>query len=309
MTWPAKTMICALILCAFSSSGCLSFYRYRPFTVEVRDAETHMPIPDASVGIDYPLLNSNEAPTSSKAQTTKDGLAHVQAAVVNRDGATFTATAKGYTSYSEILASETIKQIKPSQWFEKIEKRPVSKHIELYKDPKFEVVLRLPLKYSGIIRAHTKLQETNNFPPGQRRFYYDVTTSGDVTINGPKILSTVQPANFIVQDESGNPVGSRIDANTVGCQWIHLENNNLNIFAVGKKAVYDQVYRDVLGEEAFNRRSEGNKSDDWNNPNRKHRGGNGGRGGSMGAMGGGMGGMGNSMGNGMGMGMGNNGYP
>jgi hypothetical protein len=227
-----------------SFSGCQALQDYRPVSVLVRDIETQKPIAGAEVRVAY-LLSSLFGPQDCLATTGPEGIAHLRAAPYGETALALDVAAAGYLTEHQKLKVATIRQIEPAHWFENTAQRPVNLVVELYAQPEFSVELVVPVGYRGLIRAQVQIDETARCPLGQRRFRYEIASSGKVLVIGPtQILKALAPAYGAVYAD-GSPLDGQMDATKVGFRWLKTEGQ-CQYFVVGTEPEYRRFCHELL---------------------------------------------------------------
>jgi hypothetical protein len=245
---PARCPWHAAFLVA-TALGCHSFHSYRPVGVLVVDAETRQPIAAADVLISYVLNRETTGPYESRGKTGPDGIARLRAAPEGEAGILMEAAAPGYQPETLQLAEADIRRLQPAHWFEATDRRPPDLQVELYAEPRFSVVLVVPVGYRGLVKADVQIQEDGVCPPGQRCFRYEVGPSGGVQVVGPGVLRRVVPAGYRAEFADGTKLGGDMDIMKVGFRWVKGEGHE-QYFVVGTKMDYDRICRQLISEPA-----------------------------------------------------------
>jgi hypothetical protein len=252
---PARCLLYPFLLLAFVA-GCQSFHSYRPVAVQVRDADTHQPIPDAEVRIWYPMTVPSTAPYDSCGLTGEDGIARLRAAPYGDASIVMEANAKGYLYEAKDIAVADVQAIAPAHWFEAVEQRPVSFVLEMYTGPRPTVELVVPTGYRGLVKVEVQAQESVPCPPGQRSFSYAVPPSGEIAVVGPLLLRHAVPAEFRARHADGAPLSPEAKGAAPGFWWLRSEGR-WECFLVGTRGEYDDYRRFDQHSGAGERRSSG----------------------------------------------------
>ena len=226
------------------TAGCQSLYRYRPIGVLVQDAETMKPIPGAQVRLSYPLVRSSVAPYDSSGTTGPDGIARLRAAPCGESVALLEVSGPGYLSESMDVSSEAIEHIEPAPWFGTPPQRPANFVLKMLAGPRFAVELVLPTGYRGLVVADVQFLNEVPCPPGQRRFSYEVPSSGRVQVRGPGLLLSHLP-DYGARYADGTVLGPEMDAVKVGFRWLKQDGPR-EYFVVGTQPEYESYRLDLL---------------------------------------------------------------
>jgi hypothetical protein len=234
-----RCLSCPIFLLALAS-GCQALHSYRPVAIEVRDAETHQPIPSADVAITYPGTQPSFAPWNSSGTTGADGIVRLQAAPCgDATGISVEMTAKGYLFEQKILLDKDVAAIAPAHLFETVEKRPVSFVLEMVAGPSPTVELIVPAGYRGLVKAEVHVQDDLPCPAGQRCFSYVVPPSGEVQVTGPRLLRRVFAPDFQARYADGTVLDRQAKDSAVGV-WCLKSEETRHVFLVGTQAEYEE---------------------------------------------------------------------
>jgi hypothetical protein len=256
LSWPRRRVIGCVLLFGFVA-GCVSFHRYRPVGVLVRDAETKQPIASATVRVSYSMGPSPMAPSGPPGQTGADGLVRLPAALFG-DGLTLEATAAGYQSENRDVSLTAIERIEPPPLFGKAKERPADFVVEMYAQPAFSVELILPIAYRGLVKVEVQARDDVPLPAGQRCFRYEVSPAGEVQVRGPAVIRRVFPPSFRARYENGEELPGEMSVTKLGFRWLKQEGGK-QYFVVGTENEYDGYRRDLQSDAAG---SEGRSSPD-----------------------------------------------
>ncbi len=230
------------------ASGCQSMFQYRPMDVQVVDAETKKPISGAEVQVSYPVTPRSQAPRNSSGITGKDGDAVVQAAARGEDCVQVTATAKGYVSEEKDLTAAVVRASGSGG------KSPARCVVEMYADPRPNLVLVLPTGYRGQVKVGVQPRADIPCAPGQREFSYEVAANGTVEIAAPPVLHKLRPEAYNARYADGTPLtGALTDANgeplprykidnVLGLWWLKRDEH-YEYFLVGTIAEFNVLSR------------------------------------------------------------------
>ena len=234
------------ILLTALASGCQALRSYRPVAVLARDAETQKPIAGAEVRIFYPLTPPQLAPANSIATSGDDGVARLRTAPTE-EGFAMETTAPGYLLDQKSLSGDlvAIPTHEPFGLFGAKEPPPVSLVAELYAEPGPTIELVLPSGYKGLVRVEVRPRDDVPCPPGQRRFRYDVSPSGEVVATGPALLRRLP--NFVASYADGAPLSVKAKDDEVGWRWLKSDGVR-ETFVVGTLAEF-YYYRRASGKE------------------------------------------------------------
>jgi hypothetical protein len=238
---PARCLFCLGFLLALAP-GCQVLYRYRPTPVQVRDAETKDPIPNAEVHLSYPLSRDSLAPFNSSERTDDKGIARLRAAPYGEFGVRVEATAAGYLPDQISISSESIQHLQPVHFLEDADKRDPEFVVEMYREPRFTVELIVPPGYRGLIRAEIEPRDDIAIPTGQRCFRYEVV-DGFVRVKGPAIvLRRVYPSDYHARYADDTPLTAEMSLQQVGFRWLRGQDKE-QLFVVGTQPEYDMQRR------------------------------------------------------------------
>ena len=245
--WNRRLVRClffpALLFAA--ASGCQTFHGYRPTPIEVRDAETKMPIPGVEVKVSYPLETSSFAPSEAKGKTGPDGIARLQAAPCGGAGVMVEVSANGFISEYKYLSLEEVQAIEPAHWFEDVGRRPASFVMEVFANPAPEVELIVPNTYRGQFKAKVQVQADLPASAGQRLFRYEVPESGEVVAAGPPLFRHLTPAHICVRFADNSPLSLMAKESNVGYWLLKVEGTTYH-FLVGTQRDYDYYRQSQL---------------------------------------------------------------
>jgi hypothetical protein len=212
--------------------GCETMQSSRPVTVFVRDAETKMPIPQASARISYPVGQAFFLPTVSTGLTADDGAVPLRATPVEDALITLEITARGYLDEMTELAPTSIASIEPAHYFEDVRKRPPAIVVELYAAPRPTIELIVPVGYKGLIKSELEIREDSVSAKGQRTFSVPVDPTGVALAAGPPLLKHVDPSDYVGQFADGTPLPRNAPNPAVGLWWFK-HDGDFEVFFVG----------------------------------------------------------------------------
>lgn len=178
--------------------GC-SVHGYRIIPVNVVNAETGQSIPGAKVSIRYAVQAIN-APSLTQAVTDPGGTCAVRVA----DATPYwSVTAPGFIPVDE--GGRTGPGRRVPRTFASVGVGSKRAWVcRLYALPRSEVILIVPDGNTGPIRVtRVPVDQWVVAEPGQRRFEFHVSPSGDVVIQAPYILQAVHPSQFRARFRDG----------------------------------------------------------------------------------------------------------
>lgn len=263
----SRRPMCLLALVAFVS-GCQVLYPYRPVPVLVRDAETKVPIADADVHLTYPLSRDSVAPFDSSERTGADGVARLRAAPYGDFGVRVEASAKGYMTEQQTIATESIQKLEAPHLFEKVEQRKPEIVVEMFAEPRFSVELIVPVGYRGRIKAEVQYQDDLPIQPRQRCFSYEVV-NGLVRIKGPHALRRVYPSAYRARYADGTPLTEEMTLTKVGFRWLRGDGQE-QYYVVGTQSEYD-VERRMTADDTATPKSRPSSNGNGGGQGRHHR--------------------------------------
>jgi hypothetical protein len=231
--------------------------RSRPLPVLVLDADTKKPISGAEVRLSYVLAASLFAPGPGLATTAPDGVARLWAA--NGDGGVVVqAGAGGYLAEEKVVPLETLQALEPVGLFENVEQRPVTFVVELHnEEPRPTVELVLPTGFRGLVKADVVVQPDLPGQPGQRRFPFEVPSTGVVRVVGPDLFRHVGSPDFVARYPGGPALGQEVQEGEVGF-WCLQSKGQHYTFLVGSRSEFD-LHRPRLMDETGERPIAGGK--------------------------------------------------
>lgn len=146
-------------------------------------------------------------------------------------------TAPGYLLDQKSLSGDlvAIPTHEPFGLFGAKEPPPVSLVAELYAEPGPTIELVLPSGYKGLVRVEVRPRDDVPCPPGQRRFRYDVSPSGEVVATGPALLRRLP--NFVASYADGAPLSVKAKDDEVGWRWLKSDGVR-ETFVVGTLAEF-----------------------------------------------------------------------
>jgi hypothetical protein len=227
--------------------GCQMVARDRPLGIEVIDAETKKPVAGAQVKVTYPMSQTGVSLQQSTSTAGNDGIARMKVATTSDFGIILAASADGYLPADLNVSSASVDHIPSAGLFEKAETRPPSFRLEIYATPDFTVDLIVPLGYRGIVRARPKFEQSASFPPGQRKFRYEVSNAGAVELAGPPVLRQVLPVDYSAHFPDGGEMTKNPDDLSVGFKYWKMDGAE-QLFVVGTKSEIDGYMRSTAGD-------------------------------------------------------------
>lgn len=220
--------------------GCAIPYRSRSVGVSVHDAETHEPIPNATVQISHHHLAAD--PISEK--TTADGIARVSYTPAGSESTMIEASAPGHLAEFQVVGDGAIASIPPAPLFGSPESRAADFVVELYSGPAFGVELVVPPNYRGLLKVDLSFRDDVPVPRGQRVFSFEASANGQLKGTGPRLLRRVSASSYRARYADGTPIGATMDASQVGMRWLKREDG-AEVFVVGTQTDFDQYRKDA----------------------------------------------------------------
>jgi hypothetical protein len=234
-----RTVLALLVL---GSVGCVS-YRPRDVIVSVRDAETHKPVPGATVHVSMP----HTADDGKNAPTMPNGMARVAFAPSSGEPVLIEATAAGYVAESVVANDQTIAAVATYPVVGPALPHSPDFTIELYPGPKFGVELVVPPGYRGLVRADLDFREGVPIPKGQRLYSFDVNPKGEAKGVGPAILKRVSPSEYRARPADA---AGAVDEGPDGIALRYLKRDvGTDVFVYGSREEFER-YRKEMGVEA-----------------------------------------------------------
>jgi hypothetical protein len=230
---------CAAVLGLLS--GCQVIEGYRPVVVEVRDAETHKPIPGAEITASYPDSTSVFSPGRAWASTGGDGIARLNVAPTGELGTVFATKAKGYLDTEKDLSTEAVRAMDPVHLFEDAEDRPVNVIVEMFAEPIPAIELVIPPGFRGIVQANLRDHIGPAWALGQRSMRFTVPASGIVEVSGPAWLPHYLVPDFHVRFADGTLITARGEKCALGYWWLRCEGTT-QYFLIGTAHDYEDYH-------------------------------------------------------------------
>jgi hypothetical protein len=199
----------------------------------VKDADTKQPIPGAEVSVSFPLADSYLAPSATSSTTDENGLARLSVAPYGDASIFLAVNTKGYVRESRFLPVLTIRDIEPDHWFKSVQRKTPTLTVELYaSEPSPTVELVLPSGYRGPVQVEMRIAEDAPSVPGQRRFSYPVSASGDALITGPAVFRYFPLPDFSAKYADGMPLPRNPQGAQIGLWWQN-SSGNIHHFLIG----------------------------------------------------------------------------
>jgi hypothetical protein len=221
--------------------GCQVLSGERPVAVLARDADTGRPIPGAEVSLSYPLAPPVFGPSGARGIAGDDGVTRLQAAPGD-DGLLVQVRAAGYMAEEKVVPRQAVEAIAPAGLFEPVEQRPPAVVLDLYAEPRPSVEFVVPDGFRGTIKAEVHFQDDAPCPPGQRRFSYVVSPTGDVHVSGPAMLRRVRFPAATARYANGTPLSASSRDTDVGFWWLKAEPG-CQYYVVDTRSEYDMLRR------------------------------------------------------------------
>jgi uncharacterized membrane protein YgcG len=269
-----------------ASTGCHTFQPSTPLTVQVHDAETHAPVPGATVRLWRFGPHADERDQGITAGA--DGVAQAHLAPPDEGGVMVEVSAPGYLSAQTALPQDVTNALASAKPFHPYKGPPLVVMTEMFAGPRPVVELVVPVGYRGMVKAEIRAQADGPWPPGQRAFTYTVPAGGVVRVDGPAVFGNTAVPEVIAKYADGTPLPKDAKNGEVAFRWVRRDGNDI-YFAVGTAGDADAVRRTLgnISDSAPPSRS-GDKQ--GGGGGRGGGGGGGRRGGGGGMGGGGMGG-------------------
>ncbi|QJW96283.1 hypothetical protein [Frigoriglobus tundricola] len=277
-------LVC-LVLAALSG-GCQTLHPSTPLTVLVRDAETHAPLPEATVRLWR--FGSHSEEHDQKFTTGPDGTATPHVAPPDEGGVMVEVNAAGYLPSHSPLPQDVTDALASAKRFHPYKGPPLSVTVEAFAGPRPKAELIIPSSYRGIVKAEIRGRADGPWQAGQRAFTYTLPpgSNGVIRLDGPMVFDLPSGPEIVAKFSNGSPIPSDAKNTEVAFRWIRRNGNDV-YFVVGT-SVDAETARRQLGANDIESGPPPKKSDGGGGRGGGHGGGRGGRGGGMG--GGGMGG-------------------
>jgi hypothetical protein len=266
---------------ALPAAGCHTLQPSTPIAVNVRDAETHAPVPDATVRLWR--FGAHESDRESAFTAGPDGVAHARLAPPDVGGVMVEVTGPNCLSAQVPLPRAVADALATAKPLQPYKGPPLSVDVDVFAGPRPKVELVLPPGYRGVVKAEVRVSESRPWPAGQRLFSYTVPAGGAVRVDGPAVFGHGYGPEVVAKFLNGAPCPSEPKGDEVGLRWIRRDGSDI-YFAVGTRADESAARRALGALVADN--TGGSESRDRPGG----RGSGGGRRGGMGGRGGRMGG-------------------
>ncbi len=241
-----------LVCLSLILSGCAS---PRPAVIQVLDAETKRPIPDAEISIWYPTDAPGHSGNNARARTQPDGIAQVQLLPDEGSCPLAELSARGYLWEEKSLPGGVPQLISCRASSAKNEPHGPDVVFELYAEPRPSVELVVPNLYRGLIEV--KMQILTNAPTmaGLRAFQAVVSPQGTAEVTGPAILRYVGGAGFKARFADGTAIPRDTkEFDEVGFWWLRGDESE-QLFLVGTKTEYESHRKSATQDESAKTRS------------------------------------------------------
>jgi hypothetical protein len=228
----------AVSLAILCSVGC-TVYRPREVTVLVRDAETHRPIPGATVDLSNPHTGADPI----KSTTGVIGIAKMPFTPTAGEPILIEAAAESYVADSVVAGETAVAAVPPAPFFTPSLPRTPDFTVDLYSAPRFGVELVVPPNYHGLLHVDLSFRDDVPIPARQRVFQFTASPTGEVSGTGPAVLKKVPVSEYTARTVAGTPVGGANDPDGIMLRWLRHEDGK-EIFVLGTKEEYDRYHKD-----------------------------------------------------------------
>jgi len=246
-------MVAFLAACV-NLGGCVAIYTHDTVHTSVRDAETDVPIANATVQVislrTYWCINP---PSDVTVQTDNNGAASPR--VANWDNQEWDVAADGYLPDQRCIFDDHARQ--------RIDFR-------LVRGPKPHVTIIVPDGYRGLVKIDWHHVPTE--PPegiGTREFTYRMSPTGHVRINVTPVLNVVNDYEIEMAYENGKPIehfdwvsGPDDSVDRLGFILVASVNEHW-VYIVGMKQEMNNLYARIYGPSGY---SEGRIEELFNEP-------------------------------------------
>lgn len=264
-----------------SVTGCHTLQPSTPLAVHVHDAETHVPVPGATVRLWRFGPHADER--DQGITTGADGVAQAHLAPPDEGGVMVEVSAPGYLPAQAALPHDVAAALASAKPLQPYKGPPLNVTMEMFAGPRPVVELIVPVGFRGMVKAEIRVQTEGPWPPGQRTFTYKVPRDGVVRVDGPAVFGQSAGPDIIAKYADGTVLPKDAKNSETAFRWVRRDGTD-TYFAVGS-----------LGDADVVRRSLGNLNDSGlqakDSSDNRPSGGGGRRGGGGGRRGGG-GGMG-----------------
>ena len=282
------TLVCLTL--AALSGGCQTFHPTTPLTVVVRDAETHEPIPEATVRLWR--FGSHSEEHDQKFTTGPDGTATPRVAPPDDGGVMVDVTVPGYLPIAPIsLPHDVVDALSSAKPFHPYKGPPLSITVETFAGPRPKAELVIPSSYRGLVKAEIRPRADGPWPARQREFTYTLPpdSNGVIRLDGPMVFGLPSGPEIVAKFADGRPIPTPPDVKNADVAFRWVRKNGSDLYFVVGTSVDAETARRQLGANDIDSGPAPKKSDGGGGGRGGGgRGGRGGRGGGMG--GGGMGG-------------------
>jgi hypothetical protein len=221
------------LVAALSATGCHTLQPSTPIAVRVRDAETHAPLPGATVRLWR--FGSHESDREAGYDTGADGVAQARIGSPDQGGVMMEVTAPNCLPKQVTLPHEVAEALATARPFQPYKGPPLSVDVEVFAGPRPRVELVLPPGYRGVVKAEVRVAQSGQWPAGQRAFSYTVPADGVVRAEGPAVFGHGYGPQVVAKFADGAPCPNEPKGEEVGLRLLRRDGNDL-YFAVGTRA-------------------------------------------------------------------------
>lgn len=236
-----RNLTCPVFL-LLAACGCQTLSPCPPVTVRVEDAETHEPIPGASVRLWYPLTQPSSPTRNSTATTEMNGTAQLRVVSCGNAGVMLEVSASGHLTEEKNLCSETIHVTESAHGRAASTASRADVVMELYSEPRPRIELIVPDGYRGLVKIEIQIEDDAPLEPGKRSFSQVVSDAGMATIEGPALLRHLSASDFGARYVDGTLLNHQPKPLEIGLRW--LKNDGAyQYFVVGDQSDFDECRR------------------------------------------------------------------
>jgi uncharacterized membrane protein YgcG len=216
------------------AGGCHTMQPSTPLTVNVRDAETQAPVPQATVRVWRFGSHADERDQSFT--TGSDGSATAHLAPPDEGGVMVEVVAPGHLSTQITLAREVVDALASAKPLHPYKGPPLGVTVDMYAGPRPTAELVVPVGFRGLVKAEVRVPPNGAWPPGQRLFSYTLPASGVVDVSGPPVFALGPGPDFVAKFADGTALPlNPPKGDDVGFRWLRRDGTTV-YYAVGTAA-------------------------------------------------------------------------
>ena len=150
------------------------------------------------------------------------------------------ATAPRYLAEQKSVTADAVPAAEPFRLFGPPAPPVAPLVVEMYAEPGPTIELVMPLGYRGLVKVEVQPRDDIPCPPGQRRFRYEVPSSGVVQAAGPSLLR--RNPDIVAAYADSVPLSTQPKDGEVGFLWVKAEGA-CEYYVVGTPIERDSLRR------------------------------------------------------------------